>query len=92
MDHLDSTALAWAFVLLQLLGILTAWFARITEGSSVQALFQWVFLLSLLLIGVATMWAWQSGGAYWLLSCATLGAMTLAAVCDFQNADRAFTM
>ncbi len=63
MDHFDSTALAWAFVLLQLLGILTAWFARITEGSSVQALFQWVFLLSLLLIGIATMWAWQSGGA-----------------------------
>ena len=92
MDHFDSTALVWAFALLQVLGILTAWFARVTEGSCMQAFCQRVFLLTLLVIGIATMWAWGAGGGYWLLSSATLGLMTLAAVCDFEHNNRAFTM
>ena len=92
MDHLDSTALAWAFVLLQLLGILHRLVRPNHRGlQRAGPLSVGVFAEPAVDrrrhdVGLAI------GRRYWLLSSATLGAMTLAAVCDFQNADRAFTM
>jgi hypothetical protein len=87
MNHLDPTALLWMFGLVQAAGITSAWLARLSEGSRAQRYCQALFVVSLLLTGVATMVAPQFGGNYWLLSAATLGVMVLFAVCDFRQTE-----
>lgn len=92
LDTIDAAMILWAFGCVQIAGLVTAWIARISEGSATQLLFQRLFLLFLLANGLATMYAMQMGAGYWLSSAATLGVMVLAAVCDFRQADRAFTI
>jgi hypothetical protein len=92
MDHMDTTALLWSFGAIQAIGLITAWLARISEGSYLQPWFQRLFLLSLLVTGAATMFAPEAGGGYWLLTAATFGLMILMAVCDFRQTDRAFSV
>jgi hypothetical protein len=91
-DHFDSTAILWCFGAVQALGLASAWLSRVSEGSLLQPWFQRLFLVSLLLSGVATLCAPAMGGVYWLISSATLGAMVVMAVCDFRQERRAFTM
>jgi hypothetical protein len=90
-DHLDSTTVLWAFGAVQALGLAAAWLARVSEGSALQTWSQRLFLISLLLIGSATVVAPAIGGGYWLISSATLGLMVVIAVCDFRHRERAFS-
>ena len=92
MDHLDSTAILWCFGAVQALGLASAWLSRVSQGSLLAPWFQRLFLLSLLLSGLATLIAPAIGGVYWLISAATLGAMVVMAVCDFRQERQAFTM
>jgi hypothetical protein len=94
MDHfgLDAAVALWLFAAVQALGLVAAFLARVAEASALAPWFQRLFLVTLLATGVATMFAPQLGGGYWLLSAATLGVMVLVAVCDFRQDQRAFTL
>jgi hypothetical protein len=92
MEHLDSTTVLWAFGAVQALGLAAAWLSRVSEGSFLQSWSQWLFLLSLLLTGSATVIAPGFGAGYWLISSGTLGLMVVIAVCDFRHRERAFTV
>ena len=75
----------WIWVGLQFVGISSAWIARLSEGSAHQTRCQWLFLISLFLIGLATIAAlWQRPG-YWLGLAITLASMILVAICDFRR-------
>ena len=88
MGGLDFPALLWILVGIQLLGLLTAWLTRITEGSWCQSWCQWAFFACLGLVGVATVVSIGLGPGCWLPSGATLSSMVLAAICDFSDASR----
>jgi hypothetical protein len=94
MDHfgMDAAVGLWLFAGIQGLGLVAALLSRVAEGSSLAPWFQWLFLVTLLATGIATMFAPQIGGGYWLLSAATLGVMVLVAVCDFRQDQRAFML
>lgn len=85
MTNIEPTLPLWVWVCLQLVGIGSAWLARLSEGSAHQTRCQWLFMISLFLIGLATMAAlWQRPG-YWLGLAITLSSMILVAICDFRR-------
>jgi len=73
----------------EILGLLSAALARLSEGSSYQAFGQRFFLTCLGLLGVTTMIALILDPACWLSSGATFAMMVLAATCDFSHGSRA---
>ena len=85
MLHVSAPAAMWILVSLQCVGLASAVFARLSEGSSGQAVGQWLFLLSLGLVGLGTMVALSMGPGYWLSSAATLSLMIIAGTCDFSR-------
>jgi hypothetical protein len=85
MNGLDSPAALWVLIAAQCLGVLTACAARLSEGSSRQAIGQGMFLGVLLLIGVATLVALAVGPGCWLGCSATLAFMVLTVTCDFRR-------
>jgi len=86
MDLMEIGPLAWLLVGTQLIGLASAWTARVSEGSPLQACCQWVFLGSLALVGLATMLSLQLRIGSWLVSGTTLALMVLAATCEFTSA------
>ena len=65
-------------MLVQVFGLGSAWFARLSEGSSRQAICQRLFFGCLVLVGVAMIPAAKLGPGFWLSSGATLSLMILA--------------
>ncbi len=84
MAYLESSLLGSALALLQVIGLLSAWLARLSEGSTQQAWCHWLFVGCLAVIGLATMAFVAAGTKHWLPSGATLSVMVLAAVWDFR--------
>jgi len=74
---------------LQLLGLLSAWCARLSEGSRCQTSFQRLFLACLFLVGGMTIASILIGSGCWLLLGITLSLMVLTATCDFTRSCRA---
>ena len=91
MNGFDSPSVLWLFVAAQLLGVLSAWLARLSEGSVCQAVSQWMFFGVLPLMGAATMVALAVGPGCWLACCATLSVMVLTVTCDFRGSREAAT-
>jgi hypothetical protein len=85
MLHVSAPAAMWILASLQLVGLASALFARLSEGSSGQSAGQWLFLVSLGLVGLGTMGALSMGPGYWLSSAATLSLMIVTATCDFSR-------
>jgi hypothetical protein len=83
MNGIESSTALWLLVCVQLLGIGSAWTARISQGSSLQALTQRVFFTTLLLMGFATTFALAVGPGIWLACAASLSVMVLVVTCDF---------
>jgi hypothetical protein len=73
----------------QVLGLLSAAVARLSEGSRCQAPGQWAFLALLAIVGCVTVVSLALGSGFWLPSGATLSLMILGAVCDFRGSLRA---
>jgi hypothetical protein len=69
-------------VAIQVLGLLSAWVARLTEGSRRQIWFQRLFFVCLLLVGLAAAGTSGVGPGCWLFSNATLAVMVLTATFD----------
>ncbi len=88
MSVLHSSVALWAFVVAQILGLVSAWCARLSEGSTRQTPCQWLFFGCLILVGIATIFALRLGSGPWLTSGSTLSLMVLTVTCDFNRAGR----
>ncbi|HEX4000272.1 MAG TPA: hypothetical protein VHX65_17100 [Pirellulales bacterium] len=88
MPALDTTASLWILGGVQLLGITSAWTARLSEGSVHQAMCQRFFFLGLVLMGLATMVTAAARPGMLLTSATTLAVSLLVVICDFKHAER----
>ena len=75
----------WFLAAVQLVGLASAWLARLSEGSCHQTDCQCLFLGCLGMVGVATVTALWMGPGWWLGSGATLSVMVVTATCDFRR-------
>jgi hypothetical protein len=89
MAYLETSFLLWLLGVIQIAGLLSAWLARLSEGSRSQASCQWLFFACLGLMGLTTMASVALGPRYWLASGATLSVMILGAIWDFRPAAKA---
>ena len=88
MCVLETSVICWLLLAVQLLGLFSAWIARLSEGSSHQAISQRFFLGFLVLVGAATLVALGQGPGYWLSSGVALSVMVLVATCDFNRSQQ----
>ncbi|MBI2827048.1 MAG: hypothetical protein HYX69_20435 [Planctomycetia bacterium] len=79
----------WWLIVIQPLGLASAWMARVHEGSRHEAHCQRAFLVLLLAVGVTTLAAALTGPGSCLVSGTTLAIMVLAAVSDFDKGKKA---
>ena len=86
MSYLEPSFLVWSLGVIQILGLISAWLARLSEGSPSQVSCQRLFLACLALVGLTTMAsiALSPTPKYWLASGVTLSVMILAAIWDFS--------
>ncbi len=86
MAYLEPSFLVWSLGVIQILGLASAWLARLSEGSAGQASCQRLFFACLALVALTTMAsiALSPTPKYWLASGATLSVMILAAIWDFS--------
>ncbi len=84
MAYLDASVVGWSLGLMHVVGLLSAWLARLSEGSPRQAWFHALFVGCLFVMGLMTMAFVAAGTRQWLGSGATLSVMVLAAVWDFR--------
>jgi hypothetical protein len=89
MNGIESSTALWLLVAVQLLGITSAWMARLSEGSAFQTVTQRVFFTTLLLVGAATVVALAVGPGAWVACSATLAVMVVMAICDFGTSREA---
>ena len=85
MNGFDSPAALWLLVAAQILGVLTGFAARFSEGSRRQGVSQGLFFGVLLLMGAATLVALAVGPGCWLGVRGTLAVMILTVTCDFRR-------
>lgn len=72
----------------QVLGVMTAGFARVVEGTRHERLGHWLCLVGLAVIGTACGVAVRLGPDAAASCAVTLAVMTLVAVCDFGSRPR----
>jgi hypothetical protein len=89
MLSVDKPEIACALIVIQLLGLSSAWLARICEAAAYRQLVQSVFLGCLVLVAASTMVALGLGPCGWVASGATLSLMVLTVTCDFSRNSRA---
>lgn len=85
MNGMESAAAFWLWVLVQALGLLSAWLVRVNEGSTGQAASHASFYISLAVVGSVTIITLGMGSGCWLASATTLALMVLMATCDFRS-------
>lgn len=79
-----STA-SWCLTSVQVIGLTSAWLARIGEKSIHQKSCQWLFFICLALVGAATLGAVLLSPRSCLTAGVTLSLMVLAATWDFST-------
>jgi hypothetical protein len=89
MAYLDGSTFVWALAIVQIVGLVSAPLARLSEGSRGQVPCHWLFLGCLAAIGLATMLAVHLGPRSLLFCCLTMSIMVLVAVWDFRAHPRA---
>ena len=89
MLDLDLFCNLWTLATVQLLGMSSAWLARLTEGSAHQNRCQRLFFFSLIAVGAATMISLRMPPLYWLFSAVIFTLMIMVVVCDFSRHRRA---
>ena len=85
MNGFDSPAVLWLLVAAQLIGVSSAWLARLSEGSAHQTMSHCMFFGVLPLMGAATMVAFAVGPGCWLACSTSLAFMVLTVTCDFRS-------
>src|SRR5690606_16808426 len=89
MSGLETPAVVWLLATIQLLGLISAWMVRLSEGSRRQVACQWVFVGTLALAGAVAMVSVALEPGYWLASGTSLSIMVLAATCDCRKSTKA---
>ncbi len=89
MNVSDTCVILPLLLAVQLLGLFSAWIARLSEGSSRQTAAQRLFFVSLALVGVATLVSLGLRPGDWLSSAIVLSVMVVGTVCDFTRCDHA---
>ena len=84
MGSLPSSFVVLVLVVVQFVGLASAWLARTSEGSDHQGLSQWLFLGCLAATGLATIASLQLNAGGWFLSGTSVSLMVLGATCDFR--------
>ncbi|HEY1603509.1 MAG TPA: hypothetical protein VGG64_28155 [Pirellulales bacterium] len=79
----------WWLAAIQILGLASAWLARVHQGSHRQPASQWVFLLLMALVGATTLAAALTSPSGSVVCGTTLAVMVLAAVWDFDYGRKA---
>ena len=87
----EWTVVMTAVVAAQVLGLVSAWLTRISQGCRCEAACQWLFCVCLSMVGLATMVAFAVGPYWWLATATVFAIMVLAATCDFRHSRRATT-
>jgi len=88
MEAIVLTSLRWPLVVLLLLGISSALFARISQGTRLEAPSHRLFFVFMGLVGMATFGALLVGPGHGLLSGTALSLMSLVAVWDCSEMSR----
>ena len=89
MSGLEGPLVLWTLPVIQVMGLISAWLARLNEGCRGQTVCRWFFLGCLGLVSLATMISPNLGPGCWLASGTTLSLMVLAATCDFSRSRQA---
>jgi len=84
MIDLLRTYSAWGLGAILVLGLLSAWMTRLSEGSR---FWHRSFFVCLLFVGLATIASSELGAACWISSGTTFSLMVLTATCDFGRED-----
>ncbi len=85
MAYLEIPHWGWFLAGVQVIGLLSAWLARLSEGSCNQVWCQRLFVACLAIMGMTTMAFVAVGTRQWLASGTTMSVMVLAAVWDFRS-------
>jgi hypothetical protein len=78
----ETSWAVWFVIVAQVLGLLSVWLARASEGLAFEHRFRWLFLACLGLVAGSTMVGSSLGASFWLTSGVTLSAMVIAGVFD----------
>jgi hypothetical protein len=78
----------WLAIAIQAVGVLSVVAARLTEGSWAVVLFQRMFFISLLAVGLTAVLSVAAGTGHWLACGATLGVMSIGATLDCSSGRR----
>ena len=89
MSSLDASCVFWGLVAVAVVGLASACFARMSEGSRHESLGQRLFFACLAFVAATTMAATTLGTGCWLSSGTTFSVMVLMVTCDFSHARRA---
>jgi hypothetical protein len=92
MLPLCPNTIAWGLAAVHLLGIGSAWLARVSEGTNRQLTLQLLFLLLLILVALGTWPALMIGRGQCLASGTTLAIMVLMVVWDFSSGRQQMTV
>jgi len=88
MVNAGADSAVWCLVILQALGLASAWLARAGQYSPWGVIYQRVFLGFMALVGTATVAAMAVGPCACLASGTTLMVMVVAAICEFGAVER----
>jgi hypothetical protein len=84
----ETPAICWLFGTVQVLGLTSAWIARLSTGSRRQTSCHCVFLACLPVVGGSAAVSLGLGPSCWLVSSVTLSLMVLTVTCDFSRSQR----
>jgi hypothetical protein len=85
MNGIESSTGLWLWAIIHVLGLVSAWLARVSECSGHYNLGYSLFLGCLAMVGIATVIALASGPGLWVISAAILAVMILIGTCDFRG-------
>ena len=83
--HLVPNSVTCCLSFILMVGLASAWLARVTERSNDQRWFQWFFIACFLLVSVSTLYALNHGPCGGVACGATLAVMVIAATCDLSS-------
>lgn len=85
----DYDVLFWGVVVIQVIGLLSVWMARLAVGRRSRRTCQRLFLSCLALVGATSVVAMGISAASWLFSAAVLALMVVGAVWDLGGPSNA---
>ncbi len=81
----EAPAICWLFGAVEVVGLISAWVARLSAGSRCQTSCQCLFLGCMALVGGVAVVSPGLGPSCWLVSSITLSLMILTVTCDFRR-------